>query len=187
MKKDERKQIEEELINSHKRWTQLYREGGNDPFWEDGVNLNLERNHILNYRRRLEELEYFPEIYYKEVPPEVDRKYMARKEEIRKHAEESLIRYKEDADYQYLVQNVSRVAKKKAEEICLGAVLGYVSGLQIAILNNDLITMRRHENPDFYRDSFNTCRIKMEKLIEAMYAEHLRLSEDRNGQLSFIW
>ena len=46
--------------------------------------------------------EDYPEIYYKEIPPEVDQNYMARSDEIRAGAKVSLARYKSDPNYQYI-------------------------------------------------------------------------------------
>lgn len=111
--RDERKEAEQKLIDSFSRWEHLYKYGGQDPNWEDGCNLNLVRNHILRSRRKLEELQYFPEIYNRDVPPEVDNKYMARSDEIRKRAKQSLATYLADADYLYLVENSTRINKNK--------------------------------------------------------------------------
>lgn len=187
MKTEERKQVEEDLIDSHRRWEQISKEGGSDPFWADGVNMNLERSHIIYYRRKLEEMDYFPDIYKKEVPPEVEDNYMARVDEIIQHAKESLNAYMADENYQYLKQNAGNISTQKAAEIYLGNVLGYVSGLRVAINQNDLITMRRHEHAARYMESFQDCRQKMAQIILPQSVESVRLSEDRNGQLCFGW
>lgn len=177
--KDERKQTEQNLIDSFSRWEHLYKYGGQDPFWEDGCNLNLIRNHILSARRRLEELEYFPEIYKREVPPEVDNKYMARAEEIREHAKQTLAIYLADENYQYLVKNSCQIDKKITNNICLGNVLGYVNGLRRFIEEDSLVEMRRHEKTDIYLESFRSCREKLEKILEEPKPEKL-------GQLSIF-
>jgi hypothetical protein len=61
------------------RWDYIRRKGCQDPFWPDGVNMNLIRNHILNDKRRLLELcpDNLPREYYLPTPPEVDKNYMA--------------------------------------------------------------------------------------------------------------
>jgi hypothetical protein len=41
---------------SFKRWDTLHRRGGVDPFWSDGTNMNLVRNHISHDQVRLKEL-----------------------------------------------------------------------------------------------------------------------------------
>lgn len=177
--KDERKETEQRLIDSFARWEHLYTHGGSDPFWEDGYNLNLIRNHIIYERRKLEELEYFPEIYNRDIPPEVDNAYMARADEIREHAKQSLAIYLADANYQYLMKNSCRIDKRIADSTCLGNVLGYVSGLREFIKNDSLLEMRRHEKPSNYLESFESCRKSLEKILEEPKPE-------KPGQLSLF-
>ena len=45
----------EELEKAYAQWESLYQQGGSDPFYPDGVNLNLVRNHILYFKRQIEE------------------------------------------------------------------------------------------------------------------------------------
>ncbi len=51
-KEDLLQQIEDEF----QRWDHIHLHGCNDPGWEDGVNMNLVRNHIIYYYRKLSEL-----------------------------------------------------------------------------------------------------------------------------------
>ena len=64
-----------------KRWTQIIFRGAGDPFWPDGVNANLVRNHILYYRSECRSLllpaDYPPEYEKIEVPPEVPPDFKA--------------------------------------------------------------------------------------------------------------
>ena len=79
-----KKEIEKELVH----WHDEYENGCNDPFWPDGVNLNLVRNHVLYYRRQIRELMQCPvqmslfgdvcDEFDCEIPPEVDQDYMAK-------------------------------------------------------------------------------------------------------------
>src|SRR5699024_8454707 len=101
----------DELITSLEdrfdRWEHLKEYGGQDPFWEDGCNMNIVRNHILYYKGEIKELceeekLELPEIYQKETPPEVNNKYMARADEIRKGAKKSLRIYSYDENFQEL-------------------------------------------------------------------------------------
>lgn len=94
------------LRESFAHWQHLYEHGGNDPGWPDGVNLNLVHNHIIYYKRQIEETMKpgaYPDIYYWATPPKVDNNYMARPDEIRERARESLVRYLTDKDYQFLI------------------------------------------------------------------------------------
>ena len=63
-------------------WKDINQNGCSDPFWPDGCNMNLTRNHIIYYQRQLREIctenrLALPEEYYLAVPPEVDANYMA--------------------------------------------------------------------------------------------------------------
>nr|WP_304100552.1 hypothetical protein [Mitsuokella multacida] len=51
------------------RWQDIFAHGCSDPFWPDGCNLNLTRNHILSVLRDLQDLGVDTSSEY--VPPEV--------------------------------------------------------------------------------------------------------------------
>ena len=166
MKKKQQIDYAVELQKDHDRWTYLYTHGGSDPFWPDGMGLFLKRNHILNDRLHIEQTmspEEYPEIYYKEVPPEVDRDYMARPDEIRAAAKASLARYKADQNYQYILQHQDDFTPKTKQKLYIESVLGYVSGLEYSIKQDDLVAMRRHERPDGYLESFESCVRRMQE------------------------
>ena len=153
-----------ELQKDFDRWDHLYQHGGRDPTWPDGVGLNLVRRHIMIDRRKLDEnlnLFGYPEIYNREVPPEVDPDYMARPDEIRAAASASLEAYRADPDYQFIAEHREGIPEKTQKKLCIGAVLGYVSGLERAIGEDDLVGMRRHEDPNSYLPSFVSCAQQM--------------------------
>lgn len=63
-------------------WKNIQENGCNDPFWTDGCNMNLTRNHVLSYKQQIRELceennISLPEEYYLPTPPEVENNYMA--------------------------------------------------------------------------------------------------------------
>lgn len=63
-------------------WQKIYETGCNDPFWPDGTNCNLTRNHIIGYKAKIAELCEtmgidLPDEYYIPTPPEVAKNYMA--------------------------------------------------------------------------------------------------------------
>ena len=71
------------LFHLNKTKTYYYN-GCSDPFWANGVNLNLVRNHIIYYKRQMQKISeeygcFLPEIYYRELPPKVESNYMAKK------------------------------------------------------------------------------------------------------------
>lgn len=49
-----------ELQKDIDRWEDIKKNGCNDPFWPDGVNMNLKRNHIIHDLRLLSGLEQKP-------------------------------------------------------------------------------------------------------------------------------
>lgn len=68
------------LVHSFGEWEHMRTKGCSDPFWPDGTNMNLVRNHIINGKRRLEKLCVgipLPAAYYIPTPEEVDENYMA--------------------------------------------------------------------------------------------------------------
>lgn len=76
-------ELTEQLEERHERWNYIRNNGTSDPFWPDGVNMNLVRNHCSYYRRQIKELCEnqglpLPEIYDKPVPPEMPQDFMAR-------------------------------------------------------------------------------------------------------------
>lgn len=64
-------------------WADIMQNGCYDPFWTDGVNMNLTRNHILYYKNMILATcdvcgLTIPATYYLPTPPEVDDRYMAK-------------------------------------------------------------------------------------------------------------
>lgn len=67
------KQLGKEIRDSRKRYEDLRVHGGSDPFWSDGVNMNLCRNHVMYFRKQVEtelDPENYPEEYFLEIPAE---------------------------------------------------------------------------------------------------------------------
>ncbi len=76
------KQYCEEIRKEIQHWKDINQNGCNDPFWSDGCNMNLTRNHIIydqeQVRKICEENQIpLPEEYYLSAPPEVNNQYMA--------------------------------------------------------------------------------------------------------------
>lgn len=172
----------QELEDRFNRWEHLKIYGGQDPFWSDGCNMDLVRNHILHYKSQIKNLceekgLELPEIYYKDTPPEVDRDYMARTDEIRKNANRALREYKANEDYKYLVKVINRLGKRQREDTSINNVIGYCSGLESYIEKDDLVAMRRHERWERYTLSFRECRKKVEEILK---------EEPKEGQISLF-
>lgn len=189
-KKKEKENLAGEMADSFERWEYLMEHGGSDPFYADGMSMNLVRNHIMYYKNRMVE-EYgadygkYPEIFYRELPPEVDSNYMARAGEIKDGAAQALEYYISDPNFLYLLANKEMLTEKEAKQISLYNVLGYASGLARAIKDGDMITMRRHAGrPEGYLESFAWCAAQMMKLIDEKKKEPEQVQG--NGQLSLF-
>lgn len=68
---------------SYKYWHEIAEHGCSDPFWEDGVNMNLIRNHIIFYKSQIidqveEKMGQIPQEVYWAMPPEVPNTFMVR-------------------------------------------------------------------------------------------------------------
>lgn len=79
---DKVKECCQSIYREIEHWKAINQNGCNDPFWSDGCNMNLTRNHIIydqkQIRKICEENQIpLPEEYYFSVPPEVDNQYMA--------------------------------------------------------------------------------------------------------------
>lgn len=94
------------IVRERNHWNYINEHGCNDPFWPDGCNMNLTRNHIISYRKEIEVLceEHgfpLPEEYYLKVPPVADNNYMAN--------------LKQEKRVERLVQQGNRLTRKKTK------------------------------------------------------------------------
>ena len=90
-----------------------------------------------------------PEEYGWPLPPEVPEDYMARTKEIWYRGLENYKKYIEDENYQYL-KKVSDTLPEKWK--------------QASSLENVLGTLRRHEYPERYLESFAECRERIKEM-----------------------
>lgn len=70
------------LLQEFQHHAYLKEHGGQDPFYPDGINMNLTRNHIIYEKRQIMELCSIsgldlPPEYFIPTPKEVDNDYMA--------------------------------------------------------------------------------------------------------------
>ena len=173
-KRTRAEELQENLQKDFQRWEYLNTHGGSDPLYEDGFNMNIVRNHIIYDKRKCqEELEekYYPKEFFRETPPQVDNYYMARMDEIRENAKSSLLVYKADENYIFIMQNLGKLNERQKEQCHIGAVMGYITGLQSFINGNDYVGMRRHERPERYQDSFKYCRKQIEEYLKEIPKE----------------
>ena len=103
-KKTEEEELQElitDCAERYVRWTHLRTNGGAAPYWSDGVNLNLLRNHIKYAKNRIKEHcdkhgMVIPAIYYRPMPPEMPKdfyvvtgKHYKRRMELKRQREET--------------------------------------------------------------------------------------------------
>ena len=90
MRKSKGRKTPEQELSSHAQdirreivhWLHLRDHGCQDPFWEDGTNMNLTRNHVIYAKHQIDELcrKYglpVPLERYIETPPKVPSEYYA--------------------------------------------------------------------------------------------------------------
>ena len=149
--KDELNRLVYVLMDDRDRWNEIYENGTSDPFYCDGTNLNLVRNHIIYGKRQIKAfVTEHPELTIPEEvnsvfdPDEVPDNYMANPEKIIKEAKESLALYERDENYLYLLSINRELSDKEREKTSISAVLGYHNRLVKAIANNDLVLIRQH-------------------------------------------
>lgn len=76
------KQLSEYIESEIQHWKDIKEHGCNDPFWCDGCNMNLIRNHILYSKKQISDICIenkieIPDIMGVPTPPEVSNAYMA--------------------------------------------------------------------------------------------------------------
>ena len=162
------------LQDSFDCWDRLNEQGGSDPCWADGANMNLVRNHIMYYKSQMEN-KYssgdYPEIYYRETPPEVDDNYMANPEKIRADAAASIQIIEADERLKFIRENIRGLSDKQRKYLCVDTVLGYAANLKRAIAEDDLLTIRRYRDPKWVLDSFQSLAKKLSVPIPECVSE----------------
>lgn len=157
--------VKEMLKAEQDHWEKLLIYGGSDPFYPDSDGLNGTRGSIMSYQRKLEESgeEHAKDIH---VPPKVPSGYMAKSREIWYGALRSCQVYEQDEDYQYLQNVLESLPKKVRKDSLIDNVIGYVSGIKSALKQKGFVTLRLHQNPERYQESFRDCRKRIAILLQ---------------------
>ena len=76
-------ELVKKIRDEYKWWHEIAEHGCSDPFWEDGANMNLIRNHIIYFKSQVigqaeGEMKPIPREFYWALPPEVPDTYMVR-------------------------------------------------------------------------------------------------------------
>ena len=153
------------LESDYARWDELFTKGGSDPFWSDGVSLNMVRDRIIACKAQLAKQENtlfgLPEAYYRETPPEVDYSYMARADEIRENARKAMEIIDADENLKFVREQSPSLSEKQLKQWCIPAIINYAENLRRAIAADDLVIMRRYEQLDRYLESFESAAVRI--------------------------
>ena len=133
------------------RWKYIH-ENGSRGYEFDGESLYCVRNHIFFNIQKLKESGIEIDV---KIPPEMDMNYMAKPDEIRTIASQSLQTFENSEHLQYLLK-LSALSKVEKEHFCYDAIVEYYTKLKRAIETDDLKTMRGYCHP-FYLENFQTC------------------------------
>jgi len=164
-----RETLKERLEDSFCRWDKELLSGGSDPYYTDGQNMNLLRNHIISAKYDMKEAGEFPEIYHRKTPEELPEHFMVQAEKIYWTAVGIFRQCRDDVDYQYLCG--LELSPKMENGLEIRNVLRNVRELEDAIKNQDFVIMRRHrEIPDFknHRQIIESSPEKIEPKMEQM-------------------
>ena len=116
-----------------------------------------------------------PDAYYRDIPPEVPKDYMARPDEIRENARKAMAVIDADENLKFVREQSKSLSEKELKRLCIPAIIGYAENIRRAIAEDDLLTMRRYERPDGYLDSFRSAAERIRSL---------QFSENVNERLS---
>ena len=168
MKNWKASELIERIEQSYSKWQVLHDEGGRDPFWPDGCNMKLVRNHIIYYKNCLLEVlkpgETHP-LIDKELPPEVEQNYFVNANSIKEQGPLLLKKYEEDENYQFVLKKAPLLTIEQREEAHVSSVLDYYGGLKIAVEKEDLVVIRRHWKIFDATRSFKSCSEAIKKIL----------------------
>ena len=154
---------------SYEQWQSIFENGCQDSFWEDGINLNLVRNHIIYFQRQMnalcEEIGYLkPEICGREIPKAVDPHYMAGTEKIEKQARKALDLIEQCDEYCKLVSFGKQLTDEQKTAVYYSVTLGYVNNLKNAIDSKDYVAMRRYRDGAWILGSISKCLERVKQI-----------------------
>lgn len=185
------------LQREFEQWDVYYNYGGADPFHEDGVNLTLIRNHIIYYKRKIEEEinnnsgqisfteKKYPDIYFKETPPEVDYKYMAVPNRILDTGINFVRKLEENPTFQFILKHVDEVFPKQREtEVSKALGIPFIPTMQLThyhdlVESGKLVDIRR----TFYKKDFDKFIAELEDTAKK-FEKFLALTPEEIEQMS---
>ena len=107
----------------------------------------------------------FPEIYFRETPPDIESSYMARPDEIRKNALKSLEVLKANKTLEYIKRKAVTMEKSFVDKTSARSLISSLTILSNAVETDDLVTMRRYENIDNLLSEMDICAQKLQEYV----------------------
>lgn len=156
------------LMAEYMKYEEVREKGSYSPIWTDGQELNHIRDSIIYLKKKMESLEFYPEIYYKETPAQVPQRYMVNAEGIRKAAKETLQACKESEDYQFIFCNGAFLSEQQRGWICLDGIINDILRMERMIRIDNLVEMKKYSDSAKYLKGFKVCRSGLEELLEEM-------------------
>ena len=196
--KDNPEELIKALQSAYENWA-IHARGGRCNFGcGDGAMMNMERSNIISIREKLSSLNLpnYPDVYYQDVPNEVDRNLWINMELWAKAGEKLLSAYKSNIDYKYLLSIIDKLDSKQIKESCIETVIGYVSRFEYALNHwkeesgNDYDCrwyIRRHVSCPYY-DAFERCVAKIKSFdieLDHKDSSPISFTVDKKGQLCF--
>lgn len=196
-KVDNLEKYTKDLEREFQQWDAYYNYGGQDPFHEDGVNLYLIRNHIIYYKRKIEEeinnnegqLSFnekkYPDIYFKETPPEVSYTYMAVPNKILDTAISFVRKLENEPAYKFIMEHVDEVFPNRAEtEVTKKLNISFIPTMHLTRYNEliesgKLVDIRR----TFFNTDYDKFVTKLEETAKK-FEQFLALTPEEIEEMS---
>lgn len=160
----------------------------------DGAMMNMERTRIIHLKEDLaaKHLDDYPDVFYREIPKEVDRNLWVNMRSWDARGRKLLKRYKSDTNYLFLLSVLPQLTDKQRQSTCIDVVIGYVQKFEYALNSwrNETGSdydyrwyVRRHVSCPFF-DSLAQCVEKI-KQLDAEF--NTALGAEENGQMCFLF
>ncbi len=119
------------------RWNRVCQYGDPTKMWADGVTLNHIRLKLMQTQAELKKYDILVSI--PKIQPD---DYMAKADQIRQQANDSLKVYTKNPDYQYLCEVEGCLNESQQRKTQIAVALGKIRNLARAIKQDDLVVMR---------------------------------------------
>lgn len=164
------KKYAEDLQSDFDRRDYLIENGGTDPNYTDGFNINFKRRHIIIKKKWIEEIckEHnlsYPEIYFRETPDLIDDSYMAKTDEIKSEANSVYEKISEYPAYLELLTYEEKFSEKELKSVHYYSTVGMVTRLKKAIEENHFLNMRTFSRTTFCYECLDRCLERIKALI----------------------